>query len=228
MNYSQDFTAAEDVYTPVQDQLFLGLPPLLLVLLLLLLIAAAAGGWMMGQGRRSTDGGSDAAAIWKAIDEAVRAAMTAHSDGLRDKATALSRTIDERLGRTLALAGGLKAAGALKTALKEPEPTREPPQGQARPSATPDRPSNTRDAPEGEPQTTAVTIERVNQVVIHNPPPSAGGSNSESGPTRAPPTEAERRDNIRKAVSDLNDHWRLKDARIEEIKAAHRELSAKA
>jgi hypothetical protein len=226
MNYSQDFPPAADVYSPLPDQLALGLPPLLLGLMILVLLAAGLAGWVLGH-RRQTPGSSDGAAIWKAIDDDIRAAMTAHSDGLRDKATALSRTVEARLGRTLALTGGLKAFSALKTALKDPEPAAHASDhgvsNAAAPSHDADHATNKHDT---ELHLAAVVIERASQVVIHSPPPPTGAASGGHEPPK-PPTEAEQRDAIRKALSELNDWWRLKDARIAEIEAVHRELSAK-
>ena len=70
-----------------------------------------------------------------------------------------------------------------------------------------------------------VVIERARHVVIHAPAPTPAPTPAHDKP-KPLPTEAERRQAIRQAVSDLNDHWRLKEARIAEIEAAHRELSA--
>ena len=51
----------------------------------------------------------------------------------------------------------------------------------------------------------------------------AGGRNPDHGGSLSP---RERDHAIRAAIADLNDWWRDKDARIGEMRAAHRELSA--
>lgn len=234
MSYSQDFPPADAVYAPASDGLMLDLPPLVLVIGLLLLLLAGYAGWMLAQRRQPTSA-SAAAAIWKDIDEAIRAAMTAHSDVLRDKARTLIRVIENRLGRTLALANGLEPLTRLEGALRETQHDagegHDHDQGHgeghehgdgADPHAeTHDAPAT----PEGAGSTSTVLIERVGTVIVQSPPSTRTGT---SRPPTVPPapTEGERRARVRQAVSDLNDHWRHKDARIAEIEAAHRELSA--
>ncbi len=218
--YSQDFATADAVFEPVPEGLVLGLPPLLLLLLLILLLAAGSLGWWVGR-RPRRDSDSAATAIWKAVDEAIRAAMTAHSDVLADKARGLRRIIQDRLGKTLALTAGFHPLAALDHALGDVHPAVDD-HGKGHgpePKPTPDDPHD------GNPdvQTPGVLIEKASRVVIHPPATSRDRS---PAPPAPPPTEAQRRDAIRKAISDLNDHWRLKEARIADIEAAHRELSA--
>lgn len=224
MSYSQDFQPAETVFTPASDGLILDVPPLILVIGLLLLLLAGYAGWLLAQ-RRQPASASAAAAIWKDIDEAIRAAMTAHSDSLRDKARALTRTIEKRLGKTLELTGGLTALEALDDALDE-APHDNGHGGSHDDGHAPGHTGGHNDDHEAHDEdghASTVVIERARHVVIHAtspiPPPV-------HEPPRPAPTEAERRLKIREAVSELNDHWRLKEARIAEIEAAHRELSA--
>ncbi|WP_269515426.1 hypothetical protein [Brevundimonas subvibrioides] len=226
MSYSQDFPPADAVYAPSSGGLILDVPPLVLGIGLLLLLLAGYAGWWLAQRRQPTSA-SAAAAIWKDIDEAIRAAMTAHSDSLRDKARDLTRTIETRLGRTLTLTGGLTGLEALDAALDEA------PQDDAHAGAhdqhhAPDHGGGHDDDHDGhdvDASGSTVVIERARHVVIHAPTPAATPKPGHDKP-RPAPTEAERRHAIRQAVSDLNDHWRLKEARIAEIEAAHRELSA--
>ena len=230
MSYAQDFQPAEAVFTPVSDGLILDVPPLVLGSGLLLLILAGYAGWMLAQRRQPTSA-SAAAAIWKDIDEAIRAAMTAHSDSLRDKARALTRTIETRLGRTLTLTGGLTGLEKLDAALDEAphDHAHGGAHGGAHADAhhdahAPGHPVGHDDDHEThdvEASGSTVVIERARHVVIHAPAPTPAHDKP-----KPLPTEAERRQAIRQAVSDLNDHWRLKEARIAEIEAAHRELSA--
>ena len=225
MSYSQDFSPAEAVFTPASDGLMLDVPPLVLIIGLLLLLLAGYAGWMLARRRQPTSD-SAAASIWKAIDDAIRAAMTAHSDSLRDKARSLTHVIDDRLGKTLALTGGLRALKSLATALDE-APHDDGHAGGHDEDHGPPRPGSHGDDHDPHDVNVAgstVVIERARDIVIHAPAQPAMTGPHE--PARPAPTEAERRHKIRQAVSDLNDHWRLKDARIAEIAAAHRELSA--
>jgi hypothetical protein len=156
-----------------------------------------------------------------------RAAMTAHSDALRDKARHLTREIDARLGKTLTLAGGLTAFEKLRAALDEESQDHSHDAGHSDGHA-PDHASANHDdldTHDIDASGSTVVIERARHVVIHapGPAPAPAPGHDKHKPV---PTEAERRQAIRQAVSDLNDHWRLKEARIAEIEAAHRELSA--
>ena len=226
MSYSQDFSPADAVYAPSSDGLILDIPPLVLGIGLLLLLLAGYAGWLLAQHRQPTSA-SAAAAIWKDIDEAIRAAMTAHSDALRDKARHLTREIDARLGKTLTLAGGLTAFEKLRAALDEESQDHSHDAGHSDGHA-PDHASANHDdldTHDIDASGSTVVIERARHVVIHapGPAPAPAPGHDKHKPV---PTEAERRQAIRQAVSDLNDHWRLKEARIAEIEAAHRELSA--
>lgn len=226
MSYSQDFPPADAVYAPSSDGLILDVPPLVLGIGLLLLLLAGYAGWWLAQRRQPTSA-SAAAAIWKDIDEAIRAAMTAHSDSLRDKARHLTREIDGRLGKTLTLAGGLTALEKLGAALDEDSHDHSHDAGHSDGHAH-DHASahhDDHDTHDIDASGSTVVIERARHVVIHAPAPAPVPMAGHDKPGPAP-TEAERRQAIRQAVSDLNDHWRLKEARIAEIEAAHRELSA--
>lgn len=226
MSYAQDFQPAEAVFAPASDGLILDVPPLVLGIGLLLLLLAGYAGWMLAQRRQPTSA-SAAAAIWKDIDEAIRAAMTAHSDSLRDKARALTRTIEIRLGRTLTLTGGLSALETLDAALDEASHDdghgggHDDDHGPGHAGGHHDD----HDVHDLDTSGSTVVIERARHVVIHAPASAPAPAPAHDKP-KPVPTEAERRQTIRQAVSDLNDHWRLKEARIAEIEAAHRELSA--
>jgi hypothetical protein len=227
--YSQDFATSDAVFEPAQEALLLGVPPLLLLFGLALLAAAGLFGWWLGR-RPRKQAVSAASAIWKAVDDAIRATMTAHSDALADRAATLRRTVHDRLGATLTLTGGLSPLDALDKALKGPPahtahddhtdghgPGHGHDEHAAHDGDHPDEPEA--------PSTPGVLIEHADRVVIHQPA-APREERRPTPPPPSPPTEAQRRDAIRKAVSDLNDHWRLRDARIAEIEAAHRELSA--
>lgn len=231
---SQDFAPADSFYEPAQDGLVLGVPPLLLAFLLILLLAAGLLGWWLGQKPRNA-AGHDGPAIWKAVDEAIRATMTAHSNSLVDRAHDLQRVIQNRLGKTLALGAGFAPLAALDEALADPAGDHghghDHGHGPDHGGSHDKHDAHADDAHADKTDLTAargIVIERASHVVIHQPPrrPTPARPTTPSTPA-PPPTEAQRRDAIRKAVSDLNDHWRLKEARIDEIAAAHRELSAR-
>ncbi|HRJ65033.1 MAG TPA: hypothetical protein PLR59_11870, partial [Brevundimonas sp.] len=86
----------------------IGADPFFWGAILLLIAAALFAGYFFGA--RSRSHRADAAqAIWKAIHDAARSAMGADDNALKGKAEALRKVIDERLGKTLKLAGGLSA-----------------------------------------------------------------------------------------------------------------------
>lgn len=123
-NYPQDFQPAEPAgFEPVDSALFLGVHPLLLLLLTALILGLMVLAWRAGKGASTTQ--ADAAeSIWRAIDRACQAAMTANSDALTGAAKTLRTTLDDCLGAVVVLADGpakpLKAIDqALKGRIKE-------------------------------------------------------------------------------------------------------------
>lgn len=227
----------------------LGLPPAALAALALLVLGALLIGLAVGRGAARPPA-SGAAALWKAVDDACQAAMKAHTDALPDKAAVLRQVIEARLGRTLALGGGLGGGlggplAALDRALAgQAAPLAEPWRGHDRRPGHPHPghdaehggPGHGDAADDGGPPRPAavdggVTIVNNGRVEIR-----AAGGEKPAPPTLPPPpapppprdlTTAQRADALRRAVSDLNDHWRRKGPRMEELDAAWRELSAR-
>jgi hypothetical protein len=251
-NYPQDFATADPAsIEPVDSTLFLGVHPLLLLLLAALVLGLMILAWRAGKATAPTRGDA-AESIWRAVDRACQAAMTANSDALPGAAKALRTTLNDRLGAVIALADGparpLKAIDhALKGRLKEAAKPRDdhghdhaakPGHGDpARPDARPPAavPAN-------------VTVVSNSHVVIksdrveHGP---AHGAEVEVLDRPAPPhppappppprpeekeverdmTRAEQLAALREAVAQFNDHWCRREERVRELHAAHRQLS---
>lgn len=108
MSYGADFANADPANAPLDPTIMIGADPFFWGAILLLITAALFAGYFFGA--RSRSHRADAAhAIWKAIHDAARSAMGADDNALKGKAEALRKVIDERLGKTLKLAGGLSA-----------------------------------------------------------------------------------------------------------------------
>ena len=106
MSYGADFATADPANAPLDPVIFIGAEPAFWAGILLALLAALFFGWY--QGNRASRNRADAAhAIWQAIHDATRSAMGADDNALKGKAEALRKVIEERLGKTLKLAGGL-------------------------------------------------------------------------------------------------------------------------
>ncbi|GLK47456.1 hypothetical protein GCM10017620_04290 [Brevundimonas intermedia] len=255
-NYPQDFQAADPaVLEPVDSTLFLGVHPLLLLLLAALVLGLMVLAWRAGKGATTTQ--PDAAeSIWRAIDRACQAAMTANSDALVGAAKALRVTYDDCLGAVVILAEGpskpLKAVDhALKGRIKEPVKAKEETPSQD-PTAKPDRPG-----PHHAAVPASVTVVSNSHVVIkgdrvEHAPDGSGTAHAPGAavldkppyaphpPKPVPPpapanpvekeveremTKAEQLSALREAVAQFNDHWCRRKERIDELRAAHRQLS---
>jgi len=253
--YPSDFNAAESVYAPVEDTLFLGLPPLLAALLVLLLLAVAAGAYMMGRRNQEHSGGSDAdkapTEIYEVILRYASAARAASSNELKQKAEVLDRKIDEYLGPVIVVG---KDLGGLVKALKQAGEGKveEPAKAETRPDPEPGHKTCgcggagtphgcTCGGGHGHPaQTQPVSI---NQIYIGGAPVAHSVGHDtvahESAPPKSDKPEAkpepktvkrdmshrEQVDALDKAVRAFNDHWLDRDTRIGELKAARAALN---
>lgn len=260
-NYPQDFQTPDPAaLEPVDSTLLLGVHPLLLLLLAALILGLTVLAWRAGKGATTTQ--ADAAeSIWRAIDRACHAAMTANSDALVGAAKALRATYDDCLGAVVVLAEGpskpLKAVDhALKGRIKETVKPKEetPPQ---EPTAKPDQEAH-RPSPPHPAVPANVTVVSNSHVVIkgdrveHAPADESGPAQAPGvavldkppyaplPPQPVPPpapakpvekeieremTKAEQLTALREAVAQFNDHWCRRKERIEELRAAHRQLS---
>ena len=224
---------ADRAFEASGPDVFFSLPPMMLALLALLGLALFALGWFLKEAQtpRRRD---DADSIWKAVDDALKAAMKADGAALVGKAEDLKKVLSKRLGATLKLAGGL---GGLVTALDhalegEPhEPHGHGDQGQAHGhgdhghDAHKPHDDHARPAHDAGPVTN-VTI--INGAPAHGDKGGHGGGHGDDHkPHKPAPLSPRERDRaLRLAVADLNEHWRHKSDRIGELRAACRELSA--
>ncbi len=225
--YASDFQGG-GVFEPVDPPVFLGLEPLFFALLVAIGAILVLLGWHLrgGRTRPASDG---AEAIWKAIDDALKAAMKADGGSLTGKAEDVERVIRTKLGATLALGRGLlpgleALAAALAGRPHTPRPLTDPDEGTDRPGEDPpDEPAS------DESSSTSATV---TQITVINGHPDRGGSGHGNGghtPGGGHDRSLSRRERdhaIRAAIADLNDWWSRKDERIQTLRAAHSELSA--
>ena len=229
--YPSDFETADAVFTPNQDNLFLGLPPLLALVLFLLLLAVAAGMFFLGRWHADQSGGNDADRapddIHRAILHASLAAMAASSDELKSRAKALRTAIDDHLGPVLEVGKGVNGPvkdldAALKGEVKEPHKA-----DHKRHDHGADHAHST--LPAGVPPVT------VNQIFVGGPPPPPHGGHDddhkpdkpspEPKPETRPMTGPEQIEALSKAVRAFHDHWSRGPERIRELREARRALS---
>lgn len=223
MAYGADFATADAANAPLDAPLMIGADPVLWAALLLGLAAAALVGWYFGQGSRSAR--VDAAeSIWEEIDEAAKDAMKADGESLPGKASALLRTIDRRLGKTLAVAGGAgKLIKALDLAVKgEPADTPHPPKADpGHGVGHDDRPGHHEAAP--------ASVGGVTVIVNSGPADGRGDKVAAEGhgdhETKKALTVQQRNDALRVAIGHFNDHWGRRSDRVRALRAAHAELS---
>lgn len=217
MAYGADFATADAANAPLDSPLMIGADPVVWGALLLGLAAALLIGWYFGQGSRNAR--TDAAdSIWEEIDDAAKDAMKADRDTLPARASALLRTIDRRLGKTLGVAGGAgKLVKALDKAVKG-EPADKPHADHGHGSAHEEKPGHHEPAPAS---ASGVTV------IVNQGPGDGhkGGDAHDDHDARKPLNVQERNDALRVAIGHFNDHWGLRRERVRELRAAHAELS---
>lgn len=247
--YPSDFETADAVFTPAEDSLFLGLPPLLALIAFLLLLAIAVGMYFLGRWQAAQDGGGDADRAPREIYEVIRRyaadARSAGSNELKSKAETLERKIEEYLGPLLVigrdLAGLTKALkqageGKIEEPVK-PEPKAEP--KAATPGACTCGGHGTVRGCVCPPASVSLTQVFVGGAPVAGPhaPHAPHAESAAHAPARAedkpaPPktvkrdmTHQEQIDALDKAVRAFNDHWLNRDGRVSELKAAQRALN---
>lgn len=218
MAYGADFATADPANAPLDAPLMIGADPAMWVALLLGLAAAMLIGWYFGQGSRTAR--VDAAdSIWEEIDDAAKDAMKADGDSLPAKASALVRTIERRLGKTLGVAGGAaKLVKALNQALKG-EPADRPHPAHGHGGGHDEKPGHHDAAPASAGGVTVI----VNNGKGDDHKPADDHHGDHDG--KKPLTVQERNDALRVAIGHFNDHWGLRRERVRELRAAHAELS---
>ena len=230
--YPSDFEAADTLATPLDQPLFLGLPPLLALMFFLLVLAIAAGMYFLGRWQAEQSGGSDAdrapEEIHRAILNASMAAMAASSDELKSRAKALRTAIDDHIGAVLDVGKGV--TGPLKdldAALK----------GELKESPKADDKAHNKDHDHPPPHAAGATVPpvTVNQIFVGGPPPPAahhGGHDHDHKPEKPEPkpearpmTGPEQIEHLSRAVRAFHDHWSRGPERIRELRDARRALS---
>lgn len=240
--YPSDFETADAVFTPADDSLFLGLPPLLALIFFLLLLAIAVGMYFLGRWQAEQTGGLDVdrapEEIHRAVLNASMAAMAASSDELKSRAKALRTALDDHLGPVLEIGKGITGPvkeldAALKGEIKET------------PKAE-DKKHDDKHHDHGHghhPQVLSGTVPpvTVNQIFVGGPPPAPvhpphgghGGHDDhkhdkpkpDPKPETRPMTGPEQIDALSKAVRAFHDHWSRGPERIRELREARRALS---
>lgn len=216
MSYGDDFASVDTAGAPLDPTVMIGADPFFWGAVLLALAAALLAGLYFGA--RSGNGRPDAAtAIWKAIDDAAKAAMKADTEALPARASDLHRVLRARLGRTLEFGGDLTGrVDALHLAL---EGERAVGDGHAAHDRPPEEeaPAPDRDAAAPSSSAAAVAI-----ISIHSPPAHAAPPPPRPG--RRPMSTRERNHALRLAVADFNDYWRHRSAREADMRAVVAEL----
>ena len=238
MSYGADFANADPANAPLDPTIFIGAAPTFWAAILLMIAAALLAGYFFG--RRSNANHPDAArTIWKAIHEATRTAMGADDNALKGQAEALRKVIDERLGKTLKLAGGLSgrikklddaiagrgpAPAGNTSGDTQARPGRESQGGDASPGGSGEGRGGSGGGGGGggaaaaaATSVTVVTIGGPNGPTQPVPPPNP--------PATRDLSHREQTDALRLAVAAFNQHWQDENARVGELRAAHAELS---
>lgn len=234
MSYGADFATADPANAPLDPVIMIGADPFFWGAILLGLAAALLLGWYLGV--RSDSHRADAAhAIWKAIHDAARSAMGADDNALKGRAEALRKVIEDRLGKTLKLVGGLSGRikkldeaiagkGPVQPGGNGPQP---PPRSGAGGGGEPAGGESGQGGSGGggggggaaaaAASVTVVTIGGPTAPVQPTPVPTA--------PTVRDLNHREQTDALRLAVAAFNQHWRDEAARVAELRDAHAELS---
>ena len=221
MAYGADFATADPANAPLDAPLLIGADPVMWGALLLGLAAAVLIGWYFGQSSRSAR--VDAAdSIWEEIDDAAKDAMKADRDSLPAKASALARTIERRLGKTLGVAGGAgELIEALDQALKgEPADKLHASHADSGHGGGHDGKPGRHDAAPA--STGGVTVIVNNGKGEDHKPADDHHADHDA---KNPLTVQQRNDALRVAIGHFNDHWGLRRERVRELRAAHAELS---
>jgi len=240
MSYGADFASADPANAPLDAPIYFGADPVMWGALILLLLAAGLLGWFLGS-RAAPKTGDASHAIWKAIDGAAKDAMKADNSALKGRAEHLLTVIDNRLGKTLALAGGkdglsdcvVALRGAVDGKLKD-----KPGDDHHAPGADhgkghddhghDDKPGDDH-GHDGHGPTSSVGAAAAN-ITINVAPSSPAKPDKPDHDHDAPAprkemTVREQTDALRLAVAAFNEHWRHEKSRIKALRAALAELS---
>lgn len=232
MSYGANFANADPANAPLNAPLFIGADPFVWGALLLLLAAALLLGWYLGA--RSNQSRADAAhAIWEAINDAARSAMSIDDNGLKGRAEHLLKVIDGRLGKTLALAKGMSGRIAkLKEAVEGKGPAEAHGHGHGAGPGSGHGGGHGTHAPAHDAHGThevhaapPVTIVNVNAGVTAHAPADHHAPAHDAKPEKRDLNHREQTDALRLAVAHFAQHWRDEAGRVRELREAHAELS---
>ncbi len=231
MSYGADFANADPANAPLNGPLFIGADPFVWGAILLGLAAALLLGWYLGA--RSNHSRADAAhAIWEAINDAARSAMSVNDNGLKGRAEHLLKVVEGRLGKTLALAKGMSGRlGKLKEAVDGKGPADAHGQGHGGGHGAghgghgTHAPAHDAHATHDTHATPAVTIVNVNAGAPSHAPAEHHAPAHDAKPEKRDLNHREQTDALRLAVAHFAEHWRDESARVRELRQAHAELS---
>lgn len=230
MSYGADFANADPANAPLNAPLFIGADPLVWGAILLGLAAALLLGWYLGA--RSNNSRADAAqAIWEAINDAARSAMSVSDNGLKGRAEHLLKVVEARLGKTLALAKGMSGRLAkLKDAVEGKGPAEAHGHGAGHGAGHggghgAHAPTHDAHGTHEVHATPPVTIVNVNAGVTAHAPADHPAPPHDAKPEKRDLNHREQTDALRLAVAHFAEHWRDESARVRELRQAHAELS---
>ena len=240
MSYGSDFANADPANAPLNGPLFIGADPFFWGAILLGLIAALLLGWYLGA--RSGNSRADAAhAIWEAINDAARSAMSVDDNGLKGRAEHLLKVVEGRLGKTLALAKGMSGRlGKLKEAVEGKGPAEAHGHGGGHGGGHghsaghgaghggghgAHAAAHDAHAAHDVHATPAVTIVNVNAGAAPHAPADHHAPAHDAKPEKRDLNHREQTDALRLAVAHFAEHWRDENARVRELRQAHAELS---
>ncbi|MDP3803758.1 hypothetical protein [Brevundimonas sp.] len=232
MSYGADFANADPANAPLDAPLFIGADPFIWGAILLGLAAALLLGWYLGA-RSSTHRDDAAHAIWTAVSDAARLAMTADDNALKGRAEHLLKVVDSRLGKTLGLARGLSGRiGKLRDAVDGKGPAEAHGHGHGNGHGGGHGAGHGAHAPAHDAHAThdvlatpAVTIVNVHSAAPAHAPAEHHPPTHDARHEKRDLTQREQTDALRLAVAAFNQHWRDEAHRVAELRAAHAELS---
>ena len=234
MSYGADFANADPANAPLDGPLFIGADPFFWGAILLGLVAALMLGWYLGA-RSSSRRGDAAHAIWEAINDAARSAMTVDDNGLKGRAEHLLKVVEGRLGKTLTLARGMSGRiSKLKDAVKGEGPAEAHGHGGGHGGGHgaghggghgAHAPAHDAHASHDVHATPSVTIVNVNAGATAQAPGEHPAAAHDARPEKRDLNQREQTDALRLAVAHFAEHWRDESARVRELRQAHAELS---